>query len=97
MDVMEAIAKAKGYVSQVFADEGVAELELEETARNAGEWQITVSFSRPKSIGQPSNEALEVLSRVQGWNRKRLHKVVIIDADGEVVAMKDRAWMEATG
>ncbi len=99
MDVTEAIATAKAYVQHVFAGDDVAEVELEETAfdRQDQTWRITVSFSRPRPpIGESTpldNPGAALLEALAGRGRRRLHKVVVIDRDGAVSAMKDRAWL----
>lgn len=98
MDVKDAIAKAKTYVKEVYADENIAEIELEETEVRDGAWRITVSFSRarpPISAEHPT--PLEILTFAQGRGRRRFHRVVVFGESGEVVSMKDRAWMETAG
>ena len=49
MDVKDAIKPAKDYVSEVFAEEQVTNLGLDETEYDpaAGRWYIAVGFSRP--------------------------------------------------
>jgi hypothetical protein len=49
MDVKEAVATAKKYVGELFTQEGITNLGLEEIEfdEQAGEWRVTVGFSRP--------------------------------------------------
>jgi hypothetical protein len=49
MDTKEAIAAAKKYLNDVYADEELTNLGLEEVEHvlAAGNWVITLSFSRP--------------------------------------------------
>jgi uncharacterized protein YdeI (YjbR/CyaY-like superfamily) len=49
MDVKEAIEKAKQYVKDIYAEEQITHLGLEEVERSAksGTWAITLAFSRP--------------------------------------------------
>lgn len=51
MDVNEAITKAKQYVRDVYADEQVTAVTLEEVEQNpaTGGWTVTIGFSRPWS------------------------------------------------
>ena len=101
MDVMEAIAAAKAYVQKVYADTDVSDLELEETERDGAEWRITLSFTRPRAPGRgTSSEAasvVEMLAKLQSGGRQKVHKVLVINPGGDVVAMKDRAWLEKAG
>ena len=49
MDVKDAVNAAKTYVAQLFADEGLSNLGLEEVEFDdgSGAWRVTVGFSRP--------------------------------------------------
>ena len=95
MDVKEAIAKAKAYVADVYGSENIADPELEETEYRNGEWRITVSFARPRAGTWPASPSpQDIVALVTAGTRRRMHKVIIIDENDSVVAMKDRAWME---
>ena len=92
MDMKEAIAKAKTYVLDVYADEGVTNLGLEEVERepSTGGWAITLAFSRPWNT--PRTRAQEVLENLGGVSSlKRSYKVVTVADDGSVLSMKRRA------
>ena len=47
MDVKQAIAVAKSYVSTVYQEEGVFNIGLEEVLFDNGTWDVTIGFSRP--------------------------------------------------
>lgn len=90
MDVKEAVAAAKQYVAELFAQEGIINLGLEEVEFDdqAGEWRVTVGFSRPWDLVT----GLAVLATPPGQiNPRRSYKVVrISDATGAVISVKDR-------
>lgn len=91
MDVKQAIAAAKQYINDVYADEPVAYLGLEEVEHQpaAGQWVITLSFSRPWNT--PRTRAQEVLETLGAGSLRRSQKVVTITDAGTVLSMKDRA------
>jgi hypothetical protein len=75
MDVKTAISTAKHYVQDVYADENVTDLGLEEVQYDDG-------------LGQ-WKEVLESLGGVSAL--KRSYKVITVANDCTVVAMKNRA------
>ena len=89
MNVREAIATAKQYTREVFADEKIADLGLEEVVRDDehGVWRITIGFSRPRGVADRSiADTVAALSMLTGEPPKhRLYKVVTIkNASNEV-------------
>ena len=98
MDVKDAVARAKAYVGDLFADAGIEAVELKETEYKEGSWRIGVSFTKPAKpveaapVSPPS--ALDILSYARSQSRRRIHKVVIMNDEGAIEAMRDRAWME---
>lgn len=87
MDVMEAIAIAKKYVGEIFAEERATDVALEEIAYDEQHrsWDVTIGFSRP-SI--PST-AFDLFGGA--LSRTRTYKIVrISDPDGTVKSIKDR-------
>jgi uncharacterized protein YdeI (YjbR/CyaY-like superfamily) len=97
MDVKEAIAAAKKYVSEIYADEQVTNLGLEEVEHvlAAGNWVITLAFSRPWNT--PRTRAQEVLENLGAVSTlKRSYKVITIADDGTVLSMKNRAPSDVT-
>ena len=49
MDVKEAVATAKSYVADLFAEENFSDLGLEEVSldEQADQWVVTLGFARP--------------------------------------------------
>ena len=97
MDVKEAIEKAKKYVNDIYADEQLINLGLEEVEHHlaAGNWIITLAFSRPWNT--PRTRAQEVLENLGAVSSlKRSYKVITMANDGTVLSMKNRAKTDAT-
>ena len=85
MNVKEAVQAANRYITELFADEGVQDLGLEEVVfhESTQVWKITMGFSRPWE-----RQGLAAL----GQNRNRSFKVVEINDDtGEIVGMTHRS------
>jgi nitroreductase len=96
MDAKEAIAAAKRYVNDIYADEHVTNLGLEEIEHilAAGNWVITLGFSRPWNT--PRTRAQEVLENLGAVSSlKRSYKVITMADDGMVLSMKNRAKADA--
>ena len=92
MDVKTAIATAKSYVQDVYTEERVTNLGLEEVQYDdlRGQWAITLGFSRPWN--SPRTRAQEILEGLGGVSAlKRCYKIITVANDGTVVAMKNRA------
>lgn len=104
MDIKEAVARAKAFVAETFADErpsnlGLEELEFDDEHKT---WNITIGFSRPWQdpaanpaladlIGAASlTSSLANLRRLQ-----RSYKVVRIKEDGTVLSLKNRIVTDA--
>jgi hypothetical protein len=93
MEVKEAVAAAKRYIQELFADEDIADVGLEEVefdnARNI--WNITTGFSRFREpIDAPPFGNLLVPKR-----RVRSYKVVrISDKNGKILSVKNREPVE---
>lgn len=88
MQVKEAVALAKQHVRELFAEEQIRNLGLEEVEFDDGSstWSITVGFSRPWDQGGLFAEAAAELAP-----RKRDYKIVrIADADARVLSVKNR-------
>lgn len=96
MDVKEAVEKAKTYVAELFSDERITNLGLEETEHDpaGGKWRITLAFSRPWNT--PRTRAQEILDNLGAVSSlRRSYKVITISEDGEVLSMKSRSGAEA--
>jgi hypothetical protein len=89
MDVKEAVATAKSYVADLFAEESVTDLGLEEVSldEQTGQWMVTLGFARPWD-----RAATGFLTAIQqASNPRRSYKVVrISDKTREVVSLKNR-------
>lgn len=88
MERVEAVQAAKRYAKEVFGDEDISRIRLEEINYDAAkdEWQITVGFSYQ---GSPTQLQKKVgMERTYG---NRQYKVVHVrDRDGEFVGLTDR-------
>jgi len=96
MDVKEAIAAAKTYIQDIYADEHVTNLGLEEVEhlQQAGQWHVTLGFSRPWNT--PRTRAQEVLENLGALSAmRRSYKVVTVTDDGTILSMKDRPRLDA--
>ncbi len=87
MDVKEVVKLAKKYVLDLFAEENITNLGLEEVDfyDNDQEWTVTLGFSRPWV--KPGNT---LPPRGQSNLPRRSYKIVRIDANGTVKGVKNR-------
>ena len=82
MEVKQAVEVAKHYIAELFGDEGITNLGLEEVEGKGSYWHITIGFSRPwdSSVGT-----------VLSGTRSRAYKIILVsDEDGRVLSVKDR-------
>lgn len=86
MDVKAAAQAALAYVADLFAEEQIGDLGLEEVEKDdrTDQWRITVGFSRPWE------RAGGAMVAITGQPRPRSYKVLTIDPDGTVVSLKNR-------
>jgi hypothetical protein len=85
MNVKQAVASAKRYIGELYSEEGIANVGLEEVDfdSKAREWEVTIGFSRPWD--EAGNSLLKP------GIRSRSYKVVrVSDATGDVRSVKDR-------
>ena len=91
MDVKEAVGIAKRYVTDLFADEAITHVGLEEVLfdEGSGDWRVTIGFA-------PHWSPINALSDALGAGRPdRSYKVVRIrDSDGRVISLTDRLLVE---
>lgn len=89
MDVKEAVKVAKSYVSDLFAEERIENLGLEEVTRDnqRGTWGVTLGFtSTMLDRGGHASAGFQGL-----FSPKRIYKMVVIrDEDGVVESVKMR-------
>lgn len=95
MDVREAVSKAREYVSDVYAEEEIQGIGLEEIRFDDVEnfWKVTIGFFRSWDRDLPS--VAQRLRELQGAGpvdrRRRAFKVVQIDDEsGRIIAMTHR-------
>ena len=89
MDALEAIATAKKYLSEVFREEQISDVSLEETEYFGDKWIVTFGFSRPWNT--PRTRAQEVLENLGAVSPlRRSQKTITMIDDGTVISMKDR-------
>jgi hypothetical protein len=88
MDVKEAVKRAKTYVAELFSEEGLTNLGLEEIEHDdqAGTWDVTVGFSRPWNT---TRNALTALTG-EAAARRTYRVVKVRDVDGEILSVKRR-------
>jgi len=86
MDVKEAVQVAKDYIIDLFGEEGIVDVGLEEVDFDESDnWIVTIGFSRSwnRNIGS-----------VLGGQVSRSYKAVRIqDEDGRVLSVKDRTLL----
>ena len=91
MKVKEAARTAMDYLTDVFADEQITHVGLEEVEFNdaSNTWKITIGFFRPWE--RPAGNVLETALGNLPAHEKRCFKVVPIqDSDGHVISITDR-------
>ena len=87
MEVKQAVQMAKEHVAELFADEPIDNVGLEEVEFNEQNktWEITIGFSR--FWGQPGG----VFRALDGTPRPRTFKIVRIkDGSGRIQSVKHR-------
>ena len=106
MDVKEAARAARAYIADLFADENVQHVGLEEVEFDdvAEVWNITIGFSRPwelpkeppkKPVSVVLAPVLEELNSPPPPTPQRSYKLVRVrDSDGCVISVMHRALAE---
>ena len=86
MDVKEAVQAAKKHVAEIFADEPIADVGLEEVEFDevSRVWAITIGFSR--FWGRPG----EVIRALGGGTARTFKTVRIHDESGRIQSVKHR-------
>ncbi len=83
MELKEAVARAKACVADIFSDEHISAVGLEEVELEhaKGQWRITIGFQREAAPGP--------LENLRGYHR--IYKTVTLsDKDGAMIAVKNR-------
>ncbi len=93
MEVKDAVRSAKAYISDLFGDEGIFEIGLEEVDfdDDGAIWNVTIGFRR-KWEKRKKAATRGVASMFQDFDyQDRWYKMVRIrDADGHVLSVEDR-------
>ena len=87
MNVKEAVAQAKHEILDLFADEKLSDIGLEEVELDdqGNEWKVTIGFSRPWDEPRNSFETLA------GSGARRSYKIVSISNETErAISIKNR-------
>lgn len=85
LKVKQAVDIAKRYVADLFSEEGVVNLGLEEIDYDESQsvWRITLGFSRVRDLSGRDLNPVFAMAR-------RDYKVVSIDNSGRVLSVKNR-------
>ena len=84
-----AVRAAKAWLAQVYAEESIAGISLEEVRFRDGNWEITLGFNRldHDASGNHLSKEMEELYAL----RRRIYKVLVIAGnDNHVMEMRDR-------
>lgn len=87
MNVKEAVAQAKDQILDLFADESLRDIGLEEVELDdqTNEWRVTIGFSRPWD--EPRNS----FAAIAGSVPRRSYKIVRISNESErAISVKNR-------
>lgn len=90
MDAKEAIKAAKAYVQDIFKDEGVINIGLEEISfdEHTKAWDVTIGFSRR---WDNQNSTFTSSAGLAPPNYRRTYKIVeVSNENGEVLAVRNR-------
>ena len=94
MDVKEAVRTAKAYLVDLFEDEQITNVGLEEVVFDeaSAAWRITIGFSRSWDLKGPLSVTMA------GASPDRSYKMLSIsDATGKVESLRDRVLWAAEG
>ena len=108
MDVKEAARTARAHIADLFADENVQHVGLEEVEFDdvADVWNITIGFSRPWELSKdspkkPAASFSDLFPELNHLNPppppppQRSYKIVRVrDSDGHVISVTHRALAE---
>lgn len=89
MFVKEAVAHAKSHILDLFPEENLTNVGLEEVEfdAQANEWIVTIGFSRPWD--EPRNSLAAALANSS--TPRRAYKVLrILNSTGQVLSVKNR-------
>jgi hypothetical protein len=94
MDVKEAIATAKAYIADIYSDEGVFNVGLEEVEFGSTSWDVTIGFSRRWDRPRANPFTMAVGQEPDTTALSRTYKVVQIDDEtGRVLGVRNRVGL----
>ena len=94
MHVREAVRKARAYVADIFADDEIGRVDLEEVDFDdqSDVWRITVSFTRPTDRPELVESIVPGHPLADGTPVRRSYKLVNIDdASGNIISLRHRS------
>ena len=93
MDVKEAVQTAREYITNLFADENVEYVGLEEVEfdDSSSVWNITIGFYRSWDLPKPLFPVLEVSKSPPPLKRRSYKIVRVRDRDRHVMSVMNRA------
>lgn len=84
-----AVRAAKKWLAEVYADEAIAKIGLEEVRFRDGNWEITLGFNRDFNKEEPSD--FQRMTDIYASKRQRVYKVLVVAGnDNHVMEMRDR-------
>jgi hypothetical protein len=86
MNAKEIANIAKNYITEIYSDENVTNVGLEEVDYDTpnGTWYVTIGFSRPWD--EPKNVLIALATQII----KRTYKILRISDTGDVLSIKNR-------
>ena len=89
MEVKEAVQTAKVYLLDLFEDEDISDLGLEEVVFDelSNTWKITLGFARPWDKRNPMVTSVKIRNGIPARSYKA---VCVRDYDGAVTSLTDR-------
>lgn len=102
MQMKDAVVSAKRHIRELYADEDIDEIGLEEIEFDEASkvWDVTIGFRRPwrrESTNEVVSPLQSALPRIFSERyRERWYKLVqLADSDGKLLSVKDRILKEA--
>lgn len=91
MEAKEAITKAKNYIADVYEDEGIFNIGLEEIEFSDDAWSVTIGFSRQWDKPPRSPFTTTIAPAADYRANSRSYKVIKIrDKDGSIISLRNR-------
>jgi len=88
IEVKQAVANAVGFLREIYDEEGLRDVRLEEVelSEDEGMWQITLSFHRAGGESTSSDLAAAI------FTKREFKTVAVSSATGKVQSMKIRTF-----